>query len=48
MKNICDNCIYNEGKEEYEENKIGLFCSHPKINDYVDIVVRCRRKRKKK
>lgn len=38
MDTICTNCKYNQGKEEYEENKIGIFCCHPEINDYVDTI----------
>lgn len=42
MDTICNNCKYNQGKEEYEENKIGLFCCHPEINDYVDtMIIKC-------
>lgn len=39
LKTICSNCKYNQGKEEYEENKFGIFCSNPEIQDYVDLIV---------
>lgn len=33
---ICKNCRYNQGIEEYEEGKSGIFCNHPDIIDYLD------------
>lgn len=44
----CDGCLFNEGLEEYEENKFAIFCSNPEIQDYVDIVLTCKLKQEKK
>ena len=39
LNTICNNCKYNEGREEYDNNKFGIFCSNPKILDYVDTIL---------
>jgi hypothetical protein len=33
---ICKNCEYCEGRDEYEEGRFGIFCSHPDISDYLE------------
>jgi len=47
LNTVCNNCKYNEGEEEYEENKIGIFCSNPEIQDYVDLINSCNLKKEK-
>jgi hypothetical protein len=39
LNTVCNNCKYNEGKEEYDKNKFGIFCSNPEILDYVDTIL---------